>query len=55
MAIPAPIDLEQRRISSAQVMPGWAGIDIPSTVEETLGIPTFIDNDANLGAVGERV
>lgn len=55
MAIPAPIDLEQRRISSAQVMPGWAGIDIPSTVEEALGIPTFIDNDANLGAVGERV
>lgn len=55
MAIPAPIDLEQRRISSAQVMPGWAEIDIPSTVEEALGIPTFIDNDANLGAIGERV
>ncbi|MDO5049881.1 MAG: ROK family transcriptional regulator [Actinomycetaceae bacterium] len=55
LAIPAPIDLNQRRITSSQVMPTWSGIDIPELFQEHFGIDTFVDNDANLGAIGERV
>ncbi|MDO5035324.1 MAG: ROK family transcriptional regulator, partial [Actinomycetaceae bacterium] len=55
LAIPAPIDLEQRYITSSQVMPTWSNIDIPALFKDRFGIDTFVDNDANLGAIGERV
>lgn len=55
VAIPAPIDTEMRRISSAQVMLGWAGIDLPAALSKDLGAPVFVENDANLGAIGERI
>ncbi|MDO5720043.1 MAG: ROK family transcriptional regulator [Actinomycetaceae bacterium] len=55
LALPAPIDLAQRRITSNQVMPSWANIDAVEATEKALGLPVYLDNDANLGAVGEQV
>lgn len=55
LALPAPIDLQARRISSAEVMTGWAGIDAVDVTEEALGMPVYLDNDANLGAIGEQI
>lgn len=55
LALPAPIDLTQRYITSDQVMPSWADVDAVEATEEALGLPVYLDNDANLGAVGEQV
>lgn len=55
LALPAPIDLDGRRITSRDVMPGWADIDVKERAEAALGVPVFVDNDANLGAIGEQI
>lgn len=34
-------------------LPAWRGVPIRETLEERLGVPTLVDNDANLAAVAE--
>lgn len=34
-------------------MPAWAGRDIRNQLGQTYGVPVFVDNDANLGALAE--
>lgn len=55
LALPAPIDLAGRRITSRDVMTNWADIDVKTEAEAALGVPVFVDNDANLGAIGEQI
>ncbi|OWR26496.1 ROK family protein [Saccharibacillus sp. O23] len=33
---------------------GWEGVDLRSRLEETFGVPVVVDNEANVGAAGER-
>ena len=42
----------QRNINSTHVK-GWDGVELSSILEAALGLPTVVDNDANLGAFGE--
>jgi predicted NBD/HSP70 family sugar kinase len=51
--IPAPISDEGLVMSSA-ILPGWVGINAHDAVQERLGHPVHIDNDANLGAIAEH-
>ncbi len=69
LATPGPLDRDLRRIlsvsqkvlSASQKVPsasqmfGWDGIDILSNIEHKLKkkIPIYLDNDANMGALGE--
>lgn len=53
MAMPAPLDREQRKISFTQILPGWQNVDIVDALEGMLDCPVVVDNDANLGAIGE--
>lgn len=55
LALPAPVDLAGTRVSSPDVMPGWGGLNAKREAEAALGVPVLIDNDANLGAIGEQV
>jgi predicted NBD/HSP70 family sugar kinase len=34
-------------------MPGWDGVDVRSILARELAVPVYLDNDANLGALGE--
>ncbi|QTH41518.1 ROK family protein [Cohnella sp. LGH] len=36
-------------------LPGWTGTPIKARVEERFGLPTYVDNDANVVAVAERL
>ncbi len=36
-------------------IPGWTGMPIRRRVAETLNLPTFVDNDANVMALGETI
>jgi len=53
VAVPCPVDLKTRRLSPA-VLPAWGQVDLAGRLRESFqGVPVFIDNDANLGALAE--
>lgn len=53
VAIPAPIDPETGMISVPTMLRGWEGINIAEVLSARLRVPVVVDNDANLGALGE--
>jgi predicted NBD/HSP70 family sugar kinase len=36
------------------IMPGWDGFDVPGFIFAELGVPTLVDNDVNIMAIGEQ-
>lgn len=52
--VPAPVDRATGRIGSTSLLPSWSGTTLTSALEEVLGMPVVVDNDANLGALGEQ-
>jgi predicted NBD/HSP70 family sugar kinase len=53
MGIPGPVDRGRGTAGSASILPGWAGLRIESEMQQRLGMPVEIENDANLGALAE--
>ena len=47
-----PVDYERQCVNSLHV-PGWDGFGLARWVQEALGLPCRVDNDANAGALGE--
>jgi predicted NBD/HSP70 family sugar kinase len=54
LGLPAPITNDNVVLSSA-ILPGWEGVNAKTAVEERLGRPAHIENDANLGALAEHL
>ena len=38
---------------ATSALPGWKGMHVKERLQTTLGLPTFVDNDANVMALGE--
>ncbi|MGP3985125.1 ROK family transcriptional regulator [Streptomyces sp. KR80] len=55
LGVPGPIDVETGALGSSAILPGWVGINPREELTERLGVPVHVDNDANLGALGELV
>nr|WP_206314261.1 ROK family transcriptional regulator [Streptomyces coryli] len=55
LGVPGPIDVETGALGSTAILPGWAGTNPREDLAERLGVPVYVDNDANLGALGELV
>ncbi|MFF3763549.1 ROK family protein [Streptomyces sp. NPDC001922] len=55
LGVPGPIDVETGTLGSTAILPGWVGINPREELSERLGVPVHVDNDANLGALGELV
>jgi predicted NBD/HSP70 family sugar kinase len=53
MGIAAPVNSVTGTIESEGILPGWHGIRPAEEMENRLGLPVQIENDANLGALGE--
>jgi predicted NBD/HSP70 family sugar kinase len=53
IGIPGPVDRGRGTAGSATILPGWTGIRIDEEMQQRLGTPVEIDNDANLGALAE--
>jgi glucokinase-like ROK family protein len=53
MGLPGPIDSQNGTIGSSVIMPGWAGLAPAAEFGCRVGFPVALDNDANLGALGE--
>jgi predicted NBD/HSP70 family sugar kinase len=55
LGVPGPIDVETGAVGSTAILPGWSGISPGRELSSRLGMPVYVDNDANLGALGELV
>lgn len=55
LGVPGPIDVESGTLGSTAILPGWTGINPSEELSARLGVPVYVDNDANLGALGELV
>ncbi|WP_274563355.1 ROK family transcriptional regulator [Streptomyces spiramyceticus] len=55
LGVPGPIDVESGTLGSTSILPGWKGINPSEELSGRLGVPVYVDNDANLGALGELV
>src|ERR1700729_2894382 len=50
-----PVDFKAQRVVHSTHVEGWSGFDLVGEIEKILGLRPLIDNDANLGALGEAV
>jgi predicted NBD/HSP70 family sugar kinase len=55
LGVPGPIDVETGELGSTSILPGWSGARPQAEMAKRLGVPVHVDNDANLGALGEQV
>lgn len=55
LGVPGPIDVESGTLGSTAILPGWSGAKPAEELYDRLGVPVHVDNDANLGALGELV
>jgi glucokinase len=53
IAVPGPVDQRAGIIYRAPNIPGWVDLPLQKMVEERVGVPVILGNDANLAAVGE--
>jgi len=54
VAVPSPVNPAVANQLSTVVMPAWEGRLALEALQEELGAPILVDNDANLGALAER-
>lgn len=53
MGLPGPIDRRSGLVQSRPILPSMDGIDTAAEMRERLLVPVHLDNDANVGALGE--
>ncbi|WP_175525180.1 ROK family protein [Microbacterium sp. cf046] len=53
VGIPAPVRFSTQRPNNPPLMRAWHDFPIAETLESLLGVPVFVDNDANLMGLGE--
>ncbi len=53
VGLPGLLDIENGAIIEASNLPGWQNFPIAQTLNLKTNIPVFIENDANLAALGE--
>ncbi len=53
VAVPGPVDYAAGMVVSPPIMPGWDRVPIRDQLQGALDLPVYLDNDANLGALGE--
>ncbi|MDP2950585.1 MAG: ROK family protein [Chloroflexota bacterium] len=52
---PGPCDVQAGVIPSAPNLPGWQDVPLCRYLEERLGVPVYLENDATAAALGEHV
>ncbi len=53
LGIPGPLDPQLHTLSDPPGMPAWDGVNIWQAFQQEFDIPLYVDNDANLAALGE--
>jgi predicted NBD/HSP70 family sugar kinase len=55
MALAAPVDGATGKVFAEGILPSWGGIEPVAEMSSRLGLTVRLENDANLGALGEHV
>ena len=55
MGLPGPIDRRTGTVGSASILVGWSALHPGEELSRRLDLPVRLENDANLGALGEFV
>lgn len=53
VSLPGPLDVERGVLLSPPNLPGWHEVPVRALLEEALGVPVFLENDANAAALAE--
>ncbi|HWK29393.1 MAG TPA: ROK family protein [Solirubrobacter sp.] len=53
MGLPGPVHRPSGELGNSTILPGWAGTRAADAVSAALDLPVEVENDANLGALGE--
>lgn len=53
LGMPGPIDPHLQGPITPPRMPGWHNVNVRDLLKQELGVPVYLDNNANLGALGE--
>jgi glucokinase len=51
---PGPLDPVSGIVHNTPNLPGWQGFPLVSHLSELLGVPVFLENDVNMGTLGEH-
>ncbi len=54
IGVPSVVDIEKGIVYDVQNIPSWKEVPIKSIVQERYSTPTFVNNDANCFALGEK-
>jgi len=54
IGVPSPVDAERGVVTFAYSLPGWKDIHLGRELEGKLRVPVFLENDANMAAIGEH-
>ena len=54
VGVPGPVDVSVGRVMQPPVMPGWHDYPVRDRLAARVGVPVFLENDANLMALGEQ-
>jgi glucokinase len=54
IGVPSPVDAERGVVAFAYNLPGWKNIHLGRELEAKLRVPVFLENDANMAAIGEH-
>ena len=54
VALPSPVDPNHPEFLSEVVIPAWRGRSELDSLHKYFGVPIYVDNDANLGALAEH-
>ncbi|HEU4513897.1 MAG TPA: ROK family transcriptional regulator [Nocardioidaceae bacterium] len=52
VGLPGPVH-STGELGDSTILPGWVGVPAAGALQEVLGLPVNVDNDANLGALSE--
>jgi len=55
IGVPGPVDAATGELHAGSILARWVGTDVPGGLSRRLGLPVYMDNDANLGALAESV
>jgi glucokinase len=54
IGVPSPVDTEHGVVAWANNLPGWENIHLGRELEKEFHVPIFMENDANMAAIGEH-
>jgi glucokinase len=50
-----PVEFAKQRVALSTHVGGWSDFDLPGHLQKSLGVLPIMDNDANVGALGEAL